>query len=113
MKVKVNNTSITLNVERNIYVNEDIQLVVQNSVCLYESHNEKFYHEIEAVDLVYIYVKGKQFKYAEFFNVKKSIKLIYDIDIDVIVDDNEYTDEHSEELGKYMAKKYQKVLKIM
>jgi hypothetical protein len=113
MKVKVDNTCLILNVKRNIYVNEDIQLVVQNAVNLYESHNDTFYHEIEAIDLVYIYVKGKQFQYAEFFNVKKSIKLIYDIDIDVIVDDNEYTDEHSEELGKYMAKKYQSVLKIM
>ena len=113
MKVKVSNTSVILNVKRDIYVNNDIQLVVQNSVNLYESHNDTFYHEVEAIDLVYIYVKGKQFAYAEFFNVKKSIKLIYDICIDEIVDDNEYTDEHSEELGEYMAKKYQKVLKIM
>lgn len=113
MKVKVDNVSLNVSVKRNIYVNEDISLVVQNTVFLYEGYDNTFCHEIEAIDLVYIYVKGKQFKYAEFFNVKKSIKLIYDIDIDVIVDDNEYTDEYSEELGKYMAKKYQKVLNIM
>ena len=113
MKVNVDNTSIILNVKRNIYVNNDIQLVVQNSVCLIESEDETFYAEVEEIDLVYIIVKGKQFGYSEFFNVKKSIQLIYDICIDEIVDDSEYTDEYSEELGRYMAEKYEKVLKIM
>ena len=113
MKVKVDNTSIILNVKRNIYVNNDIQLVVQNSVSLIESHDETFYAEVEEIDLVFIIVKGKQFGYSEFFNVKKSIQLIYDICIDEIVDNNEYTVEHSDELGRYMAEKYEKVLKIM
>ena len=113
MKVKVDNVSLNLNVKRNIYVNEDISLVVQNTVFLYESHNDTFYHEIEAIDLVYICVKGKKFEYTSFGKVKSYIKLIYNIDIDEVVDDNEYTDEYSEELGEYMAKKYLKVLKIM
>lgn len=112
MKVKVDNVSLNLNVKRNIYVNEDISLVVQNTVFLYESHDNTFYHEIEAIDLVHICLKGKKFEYSKFFEIKKYIQLVYDINIDEIVDDNEYTDEYSEELGKYMAKKYSKVLKI-
>ena len=113
MRFKVDNTSIILNIKRDIYVNDDISLVVQNSVSLIESHNDEFYAEVEEIDLVFIYVKGKQFGYSEFFNVKKSIQLIYDICIDEIVDDSEYIDEYSEELGRYMAEKYEKVLKIM
>ena len=112
MNVKVDNVSLNLNVKRNVYVNEDISLVVQNTVFLYESYDDTFYHEVEAIDLVYIYVKGKKFEYQSFGKVKSYIKLIYNIDIDVIVEDNEYTEEYVHELGEYMSKKYASVLKI-
>ena len=112
MRFKVDNTSIILNIKRYIYVNDDISLVVQNSVSLIESHNGEFYPEVEEIDLVYIIVKGKQFTYSEFFNVKKSIELLYNICIDEIVDNSEFSVEHADELGMIMAEKYKKVLKI-
>ena len=112
MNVKVDNTTIILNVKRNIFVNSDISLVLQNSVNLYETDFGRFNYEIEEVDLIYIYVKGKQFQYESFGKVKSYIKLIYDIDINETVDSNEYTDEYSHELGEYIAQKYNKVLKI-
>jgi len=112
MKFNVSSVNMNVNVTRNIYVNDDISLVVQNTVFLYQSGYNTFSHEVDDIDLVSIYVKGKQFKYEEFNEIKQSIKLIYDIDIDVVVENHEYTEEHSYELGEYMCVKYQDVLKI-
>lgn len=113
MNFEVDNVSMNVSCKRNIVVNEDIQLVVQNTVVLYESKNNTFLYDVEEIDLVHIWVKGKKFEYKDFFNVKKSITLIYDICIDNIIKDNEYSDKKAGDMGKLIAKKYENVLKIM
>lgn len=113
MNFEVSDVCMNISCKRNIYVNEDICLDVQNTVVLYENETNTFSYDVEAIDLIAIYVKGKKFVYESFGEVKSYIKLIYNINIDDIIKNEEYSEEEAGYVGEFIAEKYENVLKIM
>ena len=112
MKFKIKSKSLNVNVGRIISLNEDIKLEVQNEIYLMENKDGSWGCDIEEIDLCKIIIKDKEFVYEAFGKVKDYIKLIYNIDVNKIVDDNEYTIEEKDNLAKLISKRYKNVLKM-
>lgn len=112
MKFKIKSKSLSVNVGRIISINEDVKLDVQNEIYLMEGKDGNWVCDIEEIDLCKIIIKDKEFVYEAFGRIKDYIKLIYNVDVNKIVDDNEYTMEEKNKLKKLICKRYRNVLKM-